>query len=42
VRALARVSPIADYDEFMNVHGDEAKAADRLPREQAAASPPAN
>jgi phthalate 4,5-dioxygenase oxygenase subunit len=38
VRAIARVSPIADYDEFMKVHGDEGKAAARPGREETAAS----
>jgi len=27
LRAIAKVSPIASFDEFMRVHGDEGKAA---------------
>lgn len=26
LRAIAKVSPIADFDEFMKVHGEECKA----------------
>jgi hypothetical protein len=26
LRAIAKVSPIADFDEFMRVHGEEGKA----------------
>jgi hypothetical protein len=26
LRAIAKVSPIGDFDEFMKAHGDEAKA----------------
>ncbi|WP_447410583.1 hypothetical protein, partial [Clostridium perfringens] len=26
LRAIAKVSPIADFDEFMEVHGEECKA----------------
>jgi hypothetical protein len=26
LRAIAKVSPIADFDEFMKVHGEESKS----------------
>jgi hypothetical protein len=42
VRAIARVSPIADYDEFMRVHGDEGKAAPRTSSEGAKVAPAAH
>jgi phenylpropionate dioxygenase-like ring-hydroxylating dioxygenase large terminal subunit len=42
VRAIARVSPIADYDEFMRVHGDEGKAAPRISSDGAQAAPAAH
>jgi phenylpropionate dioxygenase-like ring-hydroxylating dioxygenase large terminal subunit len=41
VRAIARVSPIADYDEFMRVHGEEGKAAPRTSPPQSAGRAPA-
>jgi phthalate 4,5-dioxygenase len=42
VRAIARVSPIADYNEFMKVHGNEGKAASRTPQQSTVAAPAAN
>jgi phthalate 4,5-dioxygenase len=42
VRAIARVSPIADYDEFMRVHGQESKPRPVIAGNGAVASPTAN
>ena len=42
VRAIARVSPIADYDEVMRVHGDEGKATPRMSSEGAKVAPAAH
>jgi phthalate 4,5-dioxygenase oxygenase subunit len=42
VRAIARVSPIADYDEFMRVHGHEGNAAPRISHDNAEAASAAN
>jgi phthalate 4,5-dioxygenase oxygenase subunit len=36
LRAVAKVSPIADFDEFMAVHGNEAKALWRAPGREGA------
>ena len=37
LRAIAKVSPIADFDEFMKTHGEEGKAGTPLGSPDAAA-----
>ena len=39
LRAIAKVSTIADFDEFMATHGDEAKALGGLPGTDGAERP---
>jgi hypothetical protein len=42
VRAIARVSPIGDFNEFMRVHGNEGTVASKTRQESAVAGPVAN